>query len=101
MIVGETADVLQDVANRRAAQDRDPVVGFLAEHGRIVASVLEHLKRKLVVAHLEFLQAQDIDRIGGQPVEDVLQAGGGGVDVPGGQLHCKSLNLWGSCRGVG
>ena len=45
------------------------------------------------------LQAQDIDRIGDQPVEHVLQAGGEGIDVPGGQLHCKSLNLWGSCRG--
>lgn len=87
MLVGEAADVLRHIAQRQAAQERDAVVGFLAEHGRFITSCLEDFRRELVVGHLELLQAQDIDRIGGEPVEDMLEAGGEGVDVPGGNFH--------------
>ena len=75
------------VAQGREAQDRDAVVGLLAEHGGLVAGRLQDLQRELVVAHLELLQAQHVDRVGGEPVEHVLQAGGEGVDVPGGDSH--------------
>jgi len=43
--------------------------------------------RKLVVGELEFLQAQHIDGVGGQPFQHLRQTDGEGVDVPGGYAH--------------
>ena len=79
--------VAHHIAQRAAAQDGDAVVGLLAKRGGFVACILQCIKRKLVVGELELLQAQGIDRIGGQPGEHLGQAYGQGVDVPGGNLH--------------
>jgi hypothetical protein len=51
----KTGDVSGDVAQRCAAQNRRAVVGFLAEHGAVVARRLQFHERKLVISEFEFL----------------------------------------------
>ncbi|MOA55172.1 hypothetical protein D3C78_1789170 [compost metagenome] len=53
----------------------------------MVAGFLEGGFGELVVGELELLDAQHVDRIGGQPVQDLLQAYVQGVHVPGGEFH--------------
>ena len=87
LLVVEACNVFHDVACRRAAQNGDAVIGFLAKHRALVARILKLLERKLVVAELELLQAQGIDRMGRQPVKDLRQPHRQRVDVPGGEFH--------------
>jgi hypothetical protein len=109
MLVLEADDVLHDVAQRMAAHDRDAVVGFLPEHGAVfVARRAQGVEWKLVVGELQLLQAQHVHRVGGGPVQHVLQPCGERVDVPGGDLqggflrplrrapdrHCARVRSW-------
>src|SRR6185369_16523170 len=88
MFVGETRDVPRDIAQRVAAHDGHAVVRLLAEHRAVlVARGLQHLERELVVAELELLQAENIDRIGGGPVQDMRKPRRQRIDIPGGKFH--------------
>jgi len=99
-LVIEARDVLHDLARRaRAAEQRDAVVGLLAVEHDLVARSLDLGLRELVVGKLGFLQHHDVHRaVGGlrcQPVQQLRQAHGQGVHVPGGEFHHRRLLLVG------
>ncbi len=87
LFVGVAGDVAHDVGGRQLGDQRDAVVGLLPEELHVPAGVLQLGVRKLRVDELGLLQH---DRIGlhlGQPGQQVGQADGEGVDVPGGEFH--------------
>ena len=45
------------------------------------------LERQLIERRLDFLQADDIGLLGGEPVEQLALAGADAVDVPGSDFH--------------
>ena len=73
-LVAKVGDVAHHVAQRVATQDGYAVVGLLAEGDGFVARLFQRVVRKLVVGELELLQAQGIDRVGGQPGQHLGQA---------------------------
>ena len=75
------------IAQRLAAEDGHAVVRFLPESDGLVARLLQRGVGEFVVGQLQLLQAQCIDRVGGQPGQHLGQANREGVDVPGGKLH--------------
>ena len=75
------------VVQRVAAHDGDPVVGLFPEYGSLVSGRLERRERKVLIADLELLEAQNIGPHGVEPVDDVLLARPDGVHVPRGDLH--------------
>ncbi len=80
-------DVAHHVAHGRAAQDGDTVIGLLPEAHGVVAGGFEGIVGEFFVHQLEFLQANGIHGVVGQPGQHLGQPHGEGVDVPGGQLH--------------
>ena len=75
------------VAGRAARQQGDAVIGFLAEPLRAITRSLDLGVRKLVVGELGLLQHDGIDWVLGQPGEQLRQAHGQRIDVPGGEFH--------------
>ena len=73
-IVGKPRNVLHHIGRRRARQQRDAVVGLLAETLCVVARLREGIKRKFVVSQLELLHHQHIHRVGLQPIQYLRQA---------------------------
>ena len=75
-VVTETGNVAHHVGHRRARQQGNAVVGFLAKGVRVVAGLTQRLERELVIRHLQFLQSEHVDRIGLQPVQHLRQTYG-------------------------
>jgi hypothetical protein len=48
--------------------------------------------REFVVGELGLLDAEHVDRVGGEPLQQVRQAHFQGVDVPGGNFHCSGVS---------
>ena len=84
LLIRKSRDVLHHIGHRRPGQQRDAVVGFLPQHRAVITGSLQGFERKLVVAELELLQAQDVHR---KPVQNLRQPDSEGVDVPGGNFH--------------
>ncbi len=89
LLIVEAGDVLEHRGAVHAVpgQQGDAVVGFLAEAVGLVAGGGQLRQWELVVGLLGFLQHDDLHRAGGQPVQQLRQAHGQGVDVPGGEFH--------------
>ena len=94
LLVGEPRDVAHRVDASLPAQQCHAVVGLLPEPLRLVAGRFDVGLRELVVRELGFLKHQGIDRVGRQPVKQLGQADGQGVDVPGGEFHSASRSRW-------
>ena len=76
-----------DVGQRLATRDRDAVP--LREPVRldVVARVFELLERELLGLALDLLHRQHVDALAHREVDDPVDAGADGVDVPGGKTH--------------
>ena len=83
LLIGKPGDVFDHITRGRAAQNRDPVVRFLTKYRTKVTRIFKRLKRILVIAEFEFLQAQRINGIGCQPVENLRQTYRQRVYIPG------------------
>ena len=88
---GETGKVAGGDGDRQAGQDRDAVIGLLADHGAVVAERPERVGGKGGGLALDFLQQQQVGRVGLQPGCDVGLPLPDRVDVPGGELHARRV----------
>jgi hypothetical protein len=79
--------VAHHVGERMARQDRHAVVGLLAAEGDLVAGGLDLGLREFIVGELGLLDAEHVDRIGGQPLQQVGEADFQRIDVPGNYFH--------------
>src|SRR5688572_11259063 len=82
--VVEVRDVADEVRHRRARQQRDSVVGFLAAEYAVIPRGGELRMRKVRVLHLGLLQCNDVGSDLGQPLHELFAAHPQRIDVPGG-----------------
>ena len=87
LFILKTGDAGLHIGSLLAAQDRHAVVGSLPNENAVIARRLQFIFRKIGILLLGFLQAQNLDRIGGQPVQHLRQPHFQRIDVPGRQLH--------------
>ena len=75
LLCGEAVVAQLNIESSPVCEVDDPKLALqLAEGDGFVARVFQRIVRKLVVGELELLQAQGIDRVGGQPGQHLGQA---------------------------
>ncbi|KAF1858411.1 hypothetical protein Lal_00014922 [Lupinus albus] len=79
--------VAHDVRDGQARQDRHPVVRLLAAEHDFIAGRVDVRHGELVVRELGLLDAEHVDGVGGEPLQQVRQADLQRVHVPGCDLH--------------
>jgi len=90
--IGKTRDIDLYIADWRARDEGDAVIGFLPGKSDLKTGSFNLGLRKVDVFELGFLQAERGDVfVGGEPFEHLRQTYFQTVDVPGGDFHiCSS-----------
>lgn len=80
--VNQVRRIRYAIAQRAAAQQRDPVVGLLAIAECVVASRCKRAGREFCIRYFRFLQRQDVRPLDLKPGEHLWQADTQGIDIP-------------------
>ena len=82
-------------AGRVPAQDGHPVPGLLTMDQGMVPPGLQCLVGKMVVSHLQLLQANQVGLTGLKPVQEKFESRSQPVDIPGGNFHGRErIRTW-------
>jgi hypothetical protein len=87
LLVCEARNVARHVGDWQAREQGDAVVSFLPVADQIPAGSLQFGARNLFVQAFDFLEAEYVYRIGGEPAQQVWQAHTQRIDVPGPDPH--------------
>src|SRR5699024_9226200 len=81
----KTGNVPLHVRTASRRDDGDAVVGLLSSPVRVEACLSEGIDRKAFVGQLELLEAQCIERVLGQPGQNLAKPNIERIDIPGGK----------------